>query len=288
MLSYLCDSGVHILMKNNTLGNKDSEKLYDWLNIYTTSSDKKEKDNAKTQVVNIMIPVVYKIAHTIARRANDPVEDMVQAGFIGLLRAIDKFSADKNDNFRVFAGYYIIGEMKHFLRDKLGAIKVPRHIQELSVRIYNFTKSLTDDELKTLTSEEVAYALNSTTASVDLALQMNRRKNTVYLDDVFNEPDTLGYEELIADENYENEQDYADAKIIFNDVIKKLPPDIQVIVDMYYKQNMNKKEIANALMLSPMCVTRRMKQAFDIISSMVIDDRTQAGIAKGNLNNREV
>ena len=80
----------------NTLRNKKSgkdanEKIQEWLVIYHTSSDSKEKDLAKARIVNQMIPVVHKIAHTIARRSYDPIEDMVQAGFIGLLKALDKF-----------------------------------------------------------------------------------------------------------------------------------------------------------------------------------------------------
>ncbi len=66
----------------------------------------------------------------------------------------------KNDNFRVYAGYFIIGEMKHFLRDKLNMIRVPGHIQELVIRINNFTKDLTQEEIFKLTSEDVASALD--------------------------------------------------------------------------------------------------------------------------------
>jgi RNA polymerase sigma-B factor len=187
----------------------------------------------------------------------------------------------------VFAGYYIIGEMRHYLRDKLRAIRVPRHIHELAIRIYNFTKSLTPEEVKILTSEDMASALHVTAESVDMALQIDRR-NPMYFDDVFSDPDTLNYEELLADKDYESGQNYADAKIIFNDIINKLPPEERVIVDMYYKQNMNKREIAKALMLTPMCVTRRMKQAFNIMSSMIVDNIEQENIEKGNLQSKDV
>jgi len=47
---------------------------------------------------------------------------------------------------------------------------------------------------------------------------------------------------------------------------------------------MNKKEIAKMLEVSPMCITRRMKQAFDIISSFVIDDIAREEISKGNMS----
>jgi len=271
-------------LENNISENDNHEKLSEWLKTYYSSDNIKERDIAKARIVNQMVPVVNKIARTIARRSDDPIEDMVQAGFIGLLKALDKFSTHRNDNFRVFAGYYIIGEMKHYLRDKLSAIRVPGHIQELAIRIHNFTRSLTQEELQLLTSDDVAFALNASPQSVDLAMQIDRRKHPVYLEDVYSEQDSLGFEELLADENYKNQPEYADAKIILNDILSKLPPKERLVFDLYYKRNMNKKEIAKMLEVSPMCITRRMKQAFDIISSFVIDDIAREEISKGNMS----
>ena len=265
-------------------GNEYYKEIYEWLQIYHTSSDEKARENAKSLIVERMIPTVHRIARTIARRASDPIDDMIQAGCIGLLKAIDKYSYEKNDNFRVFAGYYIIGEMKHYLRDKLSAIRVPRHIQELAIRIHNFTQTLTTEELNMITNEEVAYALDTTPASVDLAMQIDRRKYPVYLEDVFSDPDSLGFEELLADSNDRSRPEFEDARIILNDVMLRLPTKERMIVDMYYKRNMNKKEIAQTLRVSQMSVTRRMKQAFDIMSSLILNEMEAKNIEKGNLN----
>ena len=249
------------------------EKVAEWLDTYHTTEDLHIKENAKTHIVMIMIPVVKKIARTIARRATDPIEDLVQAGFIGLLKAIDRYSKEKNDNFRVYAGYLIIGEMKHYLRDKLNTIRVPRHIQELSIRIHNFTKTLTLEEVEALTSEDVALALDVSTSAVDFAMQVDRRRSTLSLEDVFvvgNEK--LNYEEVLAEENYIEKAEYEDARIIFDDVIDKLPPEEKVIIDMYYKQDMTKKEISDALVITQMSVTRKMKQAFNLIALLVAEN----------------
>ena len=275
-------------MGNSTSENDIYEKIYEWLKIYHSSSDKKERDVAKARIVTHMVPVVRNIAKTIARRSYDPIEDMIQAGFIGLLKAIDNFSVKKNDNFKVYAGYFIIGEIKHYLRDKLNTIRVPRYIQELSIRINNFTQSLTPEEVNLLTNEEVASALDASASSVDLAMQADRRKSVVYLEDVYSsDSDMLGFEEIIAEDDYQNKIDYEDAKIIFNDIMRKLPPDERQIIDMYYKQDMNKREIAKALMVSPMSVTRRMRQTFNTISSMIIDDSAKEELSKGNMKKED-
>lgn len=148
------------------------ELITEWLKEYHSASDKYKKAKAKALIVTRMLPVIKRIAKTIARRSYDPIDDMIQAGSIGLLKAIDSYSQDVNDNFKIYAGYLIIGEMKHYLRDKLNTIRVPRHIQELTYRINSFTRALTFDELNELTNDDVAEALKVSPRAIDFALQL--------------------------------------------------------------------------------------------------------------------
>lgn len=246
-------------------------KISDWLDIYHSTDNSKKRTKYKTLIVSQMIPVVKRIAKTIARRSTDPIEDMIQAGFIGLLKAIDRYSREKNDNFRVYAGFLIIGEMKHFLRDKLNAIRVPGYIQELSIRINNFTRDLTPEEVGRLTSEEVADALQIPTQAVDFAMMADRRRSIVSLDDSFNSSDdSLIYEELISKDDYKEQSNFEDAKIIFKDILYKLPEEEQIFFDMYYNKDMTQKEIADELNMTQMSVSRRMKKIFRIITEIVL------------------
>lgn len=253
--------------------NEVYETISEWLDIYHSTDDSDEKLRLRTKIVSQMIPVVRRIARTIARRSYDPVDDMIQAGFIGLLKAIEKYSKEKNDNFRVYAGYFIIGEMKHYLRDKLNMIRVPAHIQELVTRINSFTRNLSQEEIIELTSEDVAMALDVPVKKVDFALQMDRRKSTMSLEEVFTpSDDSLGYEELLADNSYEREREYAEINILFDEVVNLLPPEERVLIDMYYKQDMSQKEIADALQLSQMGISRRMKNVFSLINDFVMEN----------------
>ena len=83
----------------------------------------------------------------------------------------------------------------------------------------------------------------------------------------------MTYEELLTNEDFKEKLAYEDARIIFEDVIEKLPPEEKVLIDMYYKQDMSKKEIADALVLTQMNVTRKMKQAFELIAQLVIENK---------------
>lgn len=256
--------------KNNS--ENTYELVSEWLKDYKTIDNKYKKAKAKTLIVSRMLPIIRKIARTIARRSYDPIEDLVQAGSIGLLKAIDSYSNDVNDNFKIYAGYLIIGEIKHYLRDKLNTIRVPRHIQELSIRINNFTKTLTLDELNELTDDDVAEALNVSSSVINDVMQADRRKSIISLDDMYNSSDdNLGYEEVITGSDYKETRDLEDMKIILKDVIEKLPPESKKLVKMYYYEDMSQKEIAQKLNYTQMQISRRMKKAFSLLYHMIAD-----------------
>ena len=263
-------------MAKNIPNNEMYQKISEWLDTYHATNSDRKKANLKTLIVAQMRPVVKNIAKTIARRTTDPIEDLVQAGFIGLLKAIDYYSKEKNDNFRVYAGYLIIGEMKHYLRDQLNTIRVPRHIQELCVRINNFTQTLTQEELQGLTSADVASALDLPKETVDFALQADRRCSTISLEDVYKQDDSqLGYEEMISSGNYEEKAEYNDVKIIFSDIIQLLSTEEIMLINMYYRQDMSQKEIADALQVSQMAISRKMKKTFSFIARMIEAKKNQ-------------
>ena len=255
------------------------ELIAKWLQEYRSADDLQDKARAKALIVSRMLPIVKRIARTIARRSYDPIEDLVQAGSIGLLKAIDSFSPEINSNFKYYAGSLIIGEIKHYIRDKMNTIKVPRHIQELSFRINSFIATLTPDELNELTNEYVADALNVSKKDVDFAIQSDRRKNTLSLDDIYKSDSyNLGYEEVIAQENYKEKSNMEDIRLILELVIARLPKEYRQLVELYYYYDLSQKEIANKTQLSQMQVSRKLKKAFEMLHKMIVDSHLGASL----------
>ena len=275
MVLYVISKWSRILPKKRN-EQRTYELISEWLDEYHSASDKYKKAKAKALIVTRMLPIIKRIARTIARRSYDPIEDMVQAGSIGLLKAIDSYSKKVNDNFKIYAGYLIIGEMKHYLRDKLNTIRVPRHIQELSYRINSFTSSLTLDELNELTRDDVAEALKVSTREIDYALQADRRKSTISLEELYTaNTDNLGYEEVLSDDNYKDFRDLEDMKIILKEVIDKLPDEYKHLIHLYYYQDLSQKEIAENLKLTQMQVSRKLKKAFSLLYKMIADNTAE-------------
>lgn len=258
---------------NNVPNNEIYVKISEWLINYHSTDSIIKKNKLKSRIVINMIPVVKKLARTIARRSYDPIDDLVQAGSIGLLKAIENFSCDPKDNFRVYAGYLIIGEMKHYLRDKLNCIHVPRYIQELSIRINSFTSNLTYEELQSLTSEEVASALEIPKSTVDLAMMADRRKTTLSLDSlVFADNDKLTFEDMIADtknNNMKTDSMYAQIGLALDKIIDELPELDRIIVNLYYHKNMTQRDIAETLQINRVTVYRHLKSSMNLILKSV-------------------
>lgn len=264
-----------MILSNKKIQEKNiDESLEQWLTSYRQSNNDNERAKLKTLIVTAMMSKVRKIAKTIARRDYDPVEDLVQAGAIGLIKAIDNFKPELSKNFRIYAGYLIIGEMRHYIRDKMSLIRVPREIQELAYRINSFVTEVSDDYIDNLTQQNIAEALNVPVKKVGYAMEMDRRKKTVSLDHIYDKHNqNIPFEDIIGTDDYKFTSESYDQKIILNEVIEKLPDDLKELIYLYYHEDLSQKQIAERLQLSPMRVSRRLKKAFDMLYSLITKEK---------------
>ena len=80
------------------------------------------------------LPLVQYLARRFRDRG-EPLEDLVQVGTIGLIKAVDRFDPERGVEFSTYATPTIVGEIKRHFRDKGWAIRVPRRLQELRISI---------------------------------------------------------------------------------------------------------------------------------------------------------
>ena len=132
----------------------------------------------------------------------------------------------------------------------------------------------TVDELNELTNEYVANALNVSKNEVDFALQADRRKTTISLEDMYcNDSENLGYEEVISDGDYKELSNMEDARLILELVIARLPKEYRKIIELYYYNDYNQKEIAEYFDVSQMQIHRKIKKAFALLHEMIADSQ---------------
>lgn len=247
-------------------------KIQEWLVAYLETSKRVQKKRLENLIIVAMMPIIKKIARSIARRAEDPVEDLVQAGAIGLVKAIQNYNPEKKSKFRIYAGYLIIGEMQHYMRDKVAMIKVPREVLELAVRIKNFSKSLSEKELERLTDEKVAQALEVPVQKIKTAIDVDRRRKVISLDEVVNESEnSVSLVDLTPACDYNEFVEQYDMKIELDDIIERLPEDLNRIIKLFYYEDMKQKDIAEKMNMNEMMVSRKLKKAYTLMYKYIKD-----------------
>src|SRR3954466_14667573 len=112
----------------------------------------------RDELVRLHLPLVEHFARRFLNRG-EPFDDLLQVGTIGLIKAIDRFDLARGVEFSTYATPTIIGEIKRHFRDKGWAIRVPRRLQELRMRMGASTAELTQSLGRSPTPRELAEAL---------------------------------------------------------------------------------------------------------------------------------
>lgn len=239
-------------------------QIHEWLVTYKHSDDKKLKKQLQNLIVVASMPFVKKIACGLARRATDPVDDLIQVGSVGLIKAIEFYNPEMGAKFKTYATYLITGEIRHYLRDKASMIKAPREIQELAFRINTMIKQLTEGGQEP-TSEQVAEAMSMPVNRVNDIIEVDRRKSTISLDQpvILDNDDTLSLADKIPSGDYQEFLNSYEEKIMLSKAISKLKPKLREVIELSYYKDLNQREISEQLNISQMQVSRRLRQALD-------------------------
>lgn len=238
-----------------------NEEIHRLLAIYADTKDKKIRD----KLVDINFILVKKIAHGLARRSTDPVDDLIQIGSIGLIKAIDYFNPNAGARFTTYATHLITGEIRHYLRDKTSMIRAPRELQELSFRINKVVQKLRTEFGRDPTDLEIASVLTDVKETkIKEAYEVDRRKTLVSLDQTLspNPADNDTYLiDTLADMKEHKRSDVREDFMTVKDMIKKLKPQLAQIIELIYFKDTPQSEVAQMLGISQMQVSRRLKKA---------------------------
>ena len=124
-------------------------------------------------------------AEYLARRFSgrgEALDDLMQVANIGLLNAIDRFDPERAVQFSTYAAATIVGELKRHFRDKGWALRVPRRLQELAVRVNRSLPELTQTFGRAPTIPELADHLDVGTDEIAEAMDAVQAYSTSSLD----------------------------------------------------------------------------------------------------------
>lgn len=247
------------------------EQVTEWLEEYQTINSEKKKEKLQNLIAITCLPLVKRIAHTLARRSTDPVEDIIQVGSLGLIKAIRLYNSKISRNFKSYATYLITGEIRHYLRDKASMIKAPRAIQELAYRVHKMTLEMIEELGEKPTEAQIAKKMEMPVDKVQEAMDADRRKTTISLDQIIYQDDEefSNWSDKIADLSYANVQSIWEDRMLLTESLENIEPELKEIVHMVYFKDMSQTEIANKIGISQMQVSRKLKKALGLLHDLI-------------------
>ncbi len=219
---------------------------------------KKSKDpNIKDQIVNTYLSLVEYLARRFRNRG-EPLEDLIQVGIIGLIKAIDRFDIERQVEFTTYATPTVVGELKRHFRDKSWAVRVPRRLQELNSQINKVTGNLTQNLGRSPTMKEIAKHLGVSEEEVIEAIETGEAFSFVSL-----ESSATDNKEGFSLLEYIGEEDKQLANIEERTNLVKALSSLskreQQIVYLRFFQGLTQTEIAKRLDISQMHVSRILR-----------------------------
>ncbi|MEM0950972.1 MAG: sigma-70 family RNA polymerase sigma factor [Cyanobacteria bacterium P01_H01_bin.74] len=238
--------------------------------LASDSHDQGQRTDLRASIVNQVMPYVRKIALSLARRSSDPVEDLVQVGNIGLLKALEKYNPLMGSSFKTYSTYFITGEIRHYLRDKTSMIKAPRQMYELYYRVNQLVQELTEKLGHVPSDLEIAEALQCPVSKVTQAQEIERRRLPVSLDQFATEGNGYGQEsgyiERLVDQQQVSQLENNENRILVEKALNDLKPELSSVVRMTFYEDLSQTEIADRLGISQMQVSRRLRKALGVLS----------------------
>ena len=213
-------------------------------------------------------------AHIARRFANrgEPIDDLRQVAFVGLLKAVERFDPDRNLEFSTFATATIEGELKRHFRDRTWTIRPPRRRQELHLQLAAAIAELSQSLGRTPRVPEVAAHLGATEDEVLDAMDAGGAYRPASLDAPGTGTDSRALVQRIGSEDSGFE--LAEHRMVVEQLLAELPPREQEIVRLRFFENLGQAEIAAAVGISQMHVSRLLARTL-----VQLRERLQSGPA---------
>ncbi len=217
------------------------------LRTYRTTGRQEIRDQIVLQYTNLV--------ESVARRftgAAEPIEDLVQEGFIGLLTAVDGYNPDKGVKFSTYATHFVIGQIKHCLRDRGKIIKEPAWLQELNQKVTRVIESLAQELGRAPTHGEIAKLMGMTEESIAELLTTREVFKVASLDGGGDQDDDNGSYDMdrVKPDRAVEFQLPVEEKLVLDTALQKLKDLEQAVVHEFYYRGKNQTEIARALGIS--------------------------------------
>ena len=242
----------------------DKEKTRELFRRYKEEGDM----DAREKLVMSHLNLVRFLANKFKNRG-EPLDDLVQVGYLGLLKAIDRFDPSRGLEFTTYATPTILGDIKRHFRDNGWSVRVPRRLQELSAKVNQATDTLTTQLQRSPTIEEVADYLDASVDEVLEAMESSSAYSSVPLEGTGSSEgeDAPSIIDRYASED--NELSFTDDRLVIEEALQSFSPREREVIELRFLKGMTQIEIAQQLGISQVQVSRLLRRTLKKIQDKI-------------------
>jgi RNA polymerase sigma-B factor len=208
-------------------------------------------ERMREELIRMHLPLVRFLARRYVNRG-EPLDDLVQAGAVGLVKAVDRFDASRGLEFSTYASPTITGEIRRHFRDRTWAVHVNRGLQELVSQVTRARSELTTELGRAPTVAETATRIGRSEEDVLAALDCASAYNTQSFETKVGDDVTLGDTLGATDPRIDDVEIHESLRPL----LAELPAREQRILQLRFYGNLTQSRIAEELGISQMHVSR--------------------------------
>ncbi|MFG1994592.1 RNA polymerase sigma factor SigF [Actinoplanes sp. NPDC048988] len=223
----------------------------------------------RDRAIEAWLPLARHLAQRYSGRG-EPTDDLVQTATVGLIKAVDRFDADRGVDFAGYAIPTIIGEIKRHFRDRTWSVRVPRRLQELRLAITEANNTLTHSLGRAPTVADIAVHLNVTEEDVLEGLEGARAYNATSLSTPISADGSTELGDTLGGEDSEFE--LAETRVALGPALATLDEREQKILTLRFYGNLTQSQIAEQVGISQMHVSRLLTKALTKLRKQLSTD----------------
>lgn len=240
---------------------RERELLGRWQTL--RDQDDPERCAVRDELITMHLPLVRHLALRYANRG-EPLDDVMQVGTIGLMKAIDRFELDRGAAFSSFATPTIVGEIRRHFRDHTWSLHVPRPVKERGAEVMKASEELTRERGLPPTAQDIAQRLGIDVGAVVEAMDASHAYRPVPLEAPSG---SMVVEPVMDDDVFAAVDDHESLLPL----LRKLDDREQEILRMRFAENMSQSLIAKELGISQMHVSRLLGRSLQTLRAGLQD-----------------
>src|SRR5215208_8253001 len=216
---------------------------------------------AVEQILAMNVKILNHIVRRCASSSDESYEDLLQVGYVGMMKAVNGYRLDSEAKFSSYAYAMIEGEIKHHLRDAM-LVKRPRWARSLHVKVSEATRRLTAELGREPLIEEVASAVNITPEGVSELLKLFCDTEALSLDAGEDEGVDIS---AIKSLHYETFSLPVEDRILLEQALESLSELQRKVVYLFFYKDLCQTEIGKKLGLSQRKTSRTVASAVKVL-----------------------